>query len=181
MKYIIYLLPLILLISQCRKKEPDYISLFPGKPDVPSSIKQEHEHLLGQMHAFTLYQDSTGRVALKLDSLMQHHFQEEEDFVLPPLGHLPLLASGAMPAQSEAMIGLTEKLKSQLIHLSVEHQMIKAYMGELKQAAVRDNHPEITEFEKELHKHATSEEEVLFPAAILVGEYLKLKSQQSQQ
>jgi len=176
MKYLIYLLPLVLWISQCRHKQADYISLFPGKPDVPSSIKQEHEHLLKQMHAFTLYQDSTGRVAAKLDSLMQHHFQEEEDFMLPPLGHLPLLASGAVPAQREDVIRLTGKLKSQLTHMSAEHQLIKAYMGELKQAAARDNHPEISEFEKELHKHATSEEEVLFPAAILVGEYLKLKA-----
>jgi len=181
MKYLICLMSLVLLVSQCRDKEPDYISLFPGKPDVPSAIKQEHEHLHGEIHGFTLWKDSTGLVAVKLDSLMQHHFKEEENFVLPPLGHLPLLASGALPAQHEAVIGLPEKLKSQLTHISAEHQLIKAYMGELRQATVRDHHPEITEFENELHKHVTSEEEVLVPAAILVGEYRKIKSQASHQ
>lgn len=60
--------------------------------------------------------------------------------------------------------------------MRVEHQLIKAYLDELKQSAPRDYHPEIIEFKKVVHQHATTEEEVYFPAAILVGEYLKLKS-----
>lgn len=177
MKYFLCLLPLILMISQCRNKEEKYLSLFPGKPNVPSSIKQEHNHLLAQIHSFTAYQDSTGLVAIKLDSLMQHHFQEEEDFVLPPLGHLPVLASGEKPAQPNKVIQLTEHLKSQLVHMSAEHQLIKAYLNELKQAADHDHHRAIIEFEKELHNHANTEEEIFFPAAILVGEYLKLNAE----
>lgn len=58
----------------------------------------------------------------------------------------------------------------------MEHQLIKAFMDELMQAAAVDNHPEIIELEQELQKHAKTEEEVFFPAAILVGEYIKLKS-----
>lgn len=177
MKYLLYLLPLILMISHCRNKEEKYITMFPGKPEIPSSIKDEHELLLEQMRTFTLFQDRTGQMALKLDSLLKHHFQEEEDFVLPPLGYLPLLASGEMPEQHNEVIQLTQKLKSQLAHMSAEHQLIKAYMNELKQAADHDNHHEIIEFEKELNKHANTEEEVFFPAALLVGKYLKLKSE----
>lgn len=107
---------------------------------------------------------------------MQHHFKEEEDFVLPTLGLLPLLASGKLPEQINEVIVSTEKLKSKLSHLSLEHQLIKAYMDELMQAATNENHLELIEFEKELQKHANSEEEVFFPAAILIAEYLKLKS-----
>jgi len=166
----------VLFICQCRHKEENTITQFPGRPEVPSSIKKEHEYLLDKIHKITLFQDSTGLAAVKLNDLMQHHFKEEEDFVLPPLGLLPLLASGKLPEQSKEVILLTEKLKSQLSHLSVEHQLIKAYMDELMQAATNEKHPEIIEFEKELQKHANTEEEVFFPAAILIGEYLKLKS-----
>ena len=49
-------------------------------------------------------------------------------------------------------------------------------MEEMKLADKDKNHPEIIEFEKEVHKHAKSEEDVFFPAAILVGDFLKLKS-----
>jgi hemerythrin superfamily protein len=142
---------------------------------VPSSIKKEHEHLLAQIHRISLFQDSAGLAAIKLRDLMQHHFKEEEDYVFPPLGLLTLLVSGKIPEQSNEVIRLTDKLASQLTHVSVEHQLIKAYLNELKQAASNGSHAEIIEFEKQLHKHANFEEEVFFPAAILVGEYLKLK------
>lgn len=176
MKHFSYLLLLVLFISQCRPKEENTVTRFLEKPTVPSSIKKEHEYLLAQIHKITLFQDSTGHVALKLNNLMLHHFKEEEDFALPPLGLLPLLASGKLPEQSKEVILLTEKLKSQLSHISVEHQLIKAFVDELLLAATNDNHPEIIEFEKELSKHANTEEEVFFPTAILIGEYLKLKS-----
>lgn len=169
---------LVLVTSQCRDKAVDYsyITLFPGKPDVPSSIKNEHDSLLARLHVITMFQDSTGIVAMKLLELMEHHFTEEEDFVLPPLGLLPSLASGAIPETSEEVIQLTEKLKSQLTHMSVEHQLIKASTDELLHAAGKDNHPEIITFVRDVHKHATIEEEVYFPAAILAGEYLKLRA-----
>jgi hypothetical protein len=174
MKYFFSLL-LVLFICQCRHKEENPVTQFPGKPGVPSSIKKEHESLLDQIHRITLFQDSAGLVAIKLNDLMQHHFKEEEDFALPPLGLLSLLAGGRIPEQSNEIIVLAERLKSQLTHLSVEHQLINAYMNELRQADSNGSHTEIIEFEKELHKHANIEEEVLFPAAILIGEYLKFK------
>jgi hypothetical protein len=175
MKYFFYLLPLVLLIGQCGHKEENPVIQFHGKPEVPSSIKKDHEILLEQIHTITLFQDSAGVVAIKLNDLMQHHFKEEEEFALPPLGLLSLLASGKIPEQSNEIILLTDKLPSQLTHLSVEHQLIKAFMDELRQADSNGSHPEIIEFEKGLHKHANIEEEVFFPAAILIGEYLKLK------
>jgi len=159
MKYFLCALSFVVLTYQCRSKEPNYDSVFPGKQKIPTSIKNEHEHLLNQIHTFTLFQDRTGRLALKLDSLMQHHFQEEEDFVLPPLGCLPSLAGGEILEQSKEVIQLT--------HMSFEHQLIKAYLSELIQAAAMDSHPEIISFEKEVHKHSIAEEEVFFPASIL--------------
>ncbi len=175
MKYFFYSLLVVLFISQCRHKEENPLIQFPGKPGVLSSIKKEHESLLEQIHRITLFRDSAGLVAIKLNDLMQHHFKEEEDFALPPLELMSLLASGKIPEQSDEIIVLTQRLKSQLTHLSVEHQLINAYMNELRQADSNGSHPEIIEFEKELHKHASIEEEVFFPAAILIGEYLKLK------
>lgn len=176
MKHFCYILLLVLFISQCRPKEENIITQFSGKLEVPSSIKAEHKYLLDKIYKISLFQDSTGRVAIKLNDLMQHHFKEEEDYVLPPLGLLPLLSTGKLPEQSKEVIVLTEKLKSQLSHMSAEHQLIKAFMDELILVAAKENHPEIIEFEKEIHKHANTEEEILFPTAILIGEYLKLKS-----
>ena len=74
----------------------------------------------------TLYKDSSGRVAKKIEDMMEHHFKEEEDFILPLLGLLPLLANDQIPQQNKEIILLSEKVKSQLNHMSAEHQLIKA-------------------------------------------------------
>jgi hypothetical protein len=176
MKHFCYILLLTLIISQCRPKEENTVLQFPGKPEVPSPIKEEHEHLLEEIHKISLLPDSAGHVAIKLNDLIQHHFAGEEDYVLPPLGLLPSLANGKLPEQTKEILLLTEKCKSQLQHLSVEHQLIKAYTDELVNAASGDSKKEINEFVNALHKHAVTEEQVFFPTSILIGEYLKLKS-----
>jgi len=40
-----------------------------------------------------------------------------------------------------------------------------------------ENKPQYAEFSEKLILHAQTEEEVMYPAAILVGEYIKLKLQ----
>jgi hemerythrin superfamily protein len=56
-----------------------------------------------------------------------------------------------------------------------EHNAIVQALDELGRAAARERHPEVSQFVAELKAHAQNEEQVLYPAAILVGEYLKLK------
>lgn len=175
MKYAPVFYFLLLLVVQCRPKENNFTTEFPGKPGSPSVLKKEHERLLGEIGRLASYPDNTGKAAGSLDTLMQHHFGEEEDFVFPQLAVLPTLASGEMPDQSEELITLGEKLNAQLSHLHAEHQMIKAYMQELKSAAAEDHRAEFEVFENDLDRHAKMEEEVIFPAAILVGDYLKIK------
>lgn len=168
-------LPALLLI-QCQPKKDVYFADYPEKPEVPSSIMEEHKTLLDQAYQFTSLPDSAGLVALKLYELMQYHFKVEEDIVLPPLGLLPMLANSKIPEESEELIQLTEKLKPQIAVMLAEHQMVAAYLEEIKQVASNDYLTGIIEFEKELQKHAQIEEEVFFPASLLIGEYLELKS-----
>lgn len=170
------LLVLLLSTVHCKPKQENIVIGFPGKPEVPASILKEHKNLLDQVQSFILFQDSTGQVAKKLLELMQHHFQEEENYVLPPLGLLPTLANGELPVKSQEIILLTEKFKSQFDHTSAEHQLIKAFVYEMVSAAKTEGHSEVLEFEKEIGKHAAMEDEVLFPTALLIGKYLKLKS-----
>jgi hypothetical protein len=56
-----------------------------------------------------------------------------------------------------------------------EHKAIVQTLDELGRAAKAERHPEVSRFVEELTAHAETEEQVLYPAAILVGEYLKLK------
>ena len=176
MKNLFYL-SLLFFTIHCSPKPDQTITPFKEKPEVPSSLKKTHAELLQQLHQFTLIKDSSTTVALKLEELMLHHFLEEEDYILPQLGLLPSLSKGQFPEHPQEIIILSEKAKSQMDHMSAEHQLIIAYIEELKQASTEENQPAIISFEKQVSKHALSEEEVYFPAAIMVGEYLKLRSE----
>jgi hypothetical protein len=163
-------------LCQCKPKVDTSFYQFEGKPDVPSGIKKEHESLLQQIQALAAYQDSTGVRARKLQELMIHHFKEEETYVLPQLGLLDALTRDEMPEETQKIIQLSEQFRSQRTHISAEHQMIKAHLGEMAIAAKSDSHY-INTFLKEIERHAALEEEVFFPASILVGDYITMKSQ----
>lgn len=59
-----------------------------------------------------------------------------------------------------------------------EHKRIVAALKNLISTAEQDKKPEYARFAEKLMAHAQTEEEVSYPTAILIGEYLKLKLNQ---
>lgn len=162
----------------CRERaiEQSFGTLFAGDMALPSSIQNEHDSLLTRLRGITLFEDTAGMLATKLLELMEHHFSEEENMVFPQLALLPSLADGEVPENAKEIIELSEKFKSQLAHMSVEHQMIILQMEALANVVSTEDLPEFLAFRRAVEKHAVAEEEIYFPAAILVGEYLKMKA-----
>jgi hypothetical protein len=74
-----------------------------------------------------------------------------------------------------SVLGMTERLKAELPEMFREHQAVVAALEQLTAAAKKEQLPEHARFAEKLTLHAKTEEDVLYPAAILVGEYLKLK------
>lgn len=179
MKFIACFLITSFLFSQCRYKEDQFNFSFPGKPLVPSIIQGQHDSLLERLSAISSFQDSTGKTATKLRELLVHHFNEEEEFVLPVLGLLPLLADGNMPEEPGKILELTDRYKANRVHMNAEHQYIKALVSELVTIGSRENHLEPLEFERNIQQHAALEDEVYFPMVILIGDYLRIKQKQS--
>jgi hypothetical protein len=56
-----------------------------------------------------------------------------------------------------------------------EHKAIVAALQKLIKAASQEKKIEHIHFAEKLMLHARNEEEVLYPTAILIGEYVKLK------
>ena len=70
---------------------------------------------------------------------------------------------------------MADKLKADVPHMLQEHKDIVVALRKLIAAAKQENKLEHARFAEKLILHAQNEEEVLYPAAILVGEYLKLR------
>jgi hemerythrin len=131
------------------------------------------EFLLAKAKSLSEGKDS---IAVKLYEVMKYHFSEEEQYVFPPLGILPVLAEGNIPKEGDMIISLTMRFKSNSAKILAEHQMIKTLIEEYKLRSKTQNDIGFDEFERELAEHAQVEEEIYFPAAIVVGDYLKFKT-----
>ena len=101
--------------------------------------------------------------------------QKEENFAAPPLGLLPRLARGDFTPGMADTLAHSDWLARNLEVMHAEHQMIAAALEELLKAARTPAPPELVSFAETLLNHARLEEEVLYPAAIVAGEYLKLR------
>ena len=74
-----------------------------------------------------------------------------------------------------AVLAMTDRLKAERQQMLREHKAIVAALEKLVAVAKAENKLEHANYAEKLMLHAQNEEEVLYPAAILVGEYLKMK------
>ena len=142
---------------------------------IPKTTEKEHEELHAELRKAMVAGDATGRTAKKLASVVHPHFVKEEDFALPPLGLLPSLSKGKVTSEMKDVLPMTDKLKTDLNQLLKEHEEIVAVLEELVTASRKERKLKYVRFADRLTLHAQTEEEVYYPAAILIGEYLKLK------
>lgn len=140
----------------------------------PKSLAMEHEELLKALESGFQAGGKVAEAARKLMEMIRPHFAREEELVLPPLSLLPALAAGNATAEMKAVLELTNRLNAELPLRVADHQAIGAALKTLRDAAKEENRPEMLLFAKRLMLHAQNEEEVLYPASILVGEWLRL-------
>lgn len=143
---------------------------------VPRSLKVEHEKLHETLRAATMETGELGAAAVDVAELMHPHFLKEEEYALPPLGLLGDLAQGVVtPGMKDALV-LTDKLKAEFDQMVVEHHLIVAALEKLSAAAKDAGRQEYVEFAEALTLHAQTEEEVTYPTAILIGEYVRIRT-----
>jgi hypothetical protein len=142
---------------------------------IPKTMEKEHEELHAKLKWATTAGGATGKSAKRLANVLHPHFVKEEDFALPPLGLLPSLSKGKITSDMKDILLMTDKLKTDLGQMLKEHEEIVAALEKLVADARKERKLEYVTFADRLVWHAKAEEEVYYPAAILIGEYLKLK------
>lgn len=138
----------------------------------PQSIAEEHHELHETLGRASREAGSVGEAAQRLEALLAPHFRREEQIATPPLGLLPMLAIGEVTRDMKAVLPLTQALERELPGMLREHVAIRAAVGDLRAAAESAKRPDYVRFCDELAAHAREEEEILYPAAVLVGRYV---------
>lgn len=146
-----------------------------AKLGVPKIIEEEHHALHAELEAAIKAGGKTGEAAKLVEEKLSPHFKKEEEYALPQLGLLEELAQGKSSADAKKAIELSDKLKAELPKMLEEHKQIVGALDALKKAATEEKSEIGLKFVETLSHHAVNEEQVMYPAAILVGEYLKLK------
>ncbi len=145
------------------------------KAELPEVLRIEHEEFHDELAKATKASGKTGEAARAVMKVLFPHVLLEEEFAIPPLTLLPRLAQGQVTPDMARMLSKTEMLKAELPRMLDEHKLIVVALKNLLQAAMSEQQTGYARFAQKLILHAQTEEEVLYPASILVGEYLKLK------
>ena len=146
------------------------------KFEIPGSLKAEHKELHESLVRYTKLPGETGAAATEVAKLLHPHFIKEETYAMPLLGLLADLAKGQTTGNKKEAIAMADRLKTDLQEMLSEHGQIVKALQKLYQAAKDEHQHDVMHFTESLKLHAKTEEEVLYPAAILVGEFLKIKS-----
>jgi hypothetical protein len=146
-----------------------------GKLQVPELLRAEHHELHEMLARATKEPGALGAAAKRVADLMHPHFVKEELFALPPLSLLPRLARGELTADMKDVLLLTERLERELPRMLEEHKAIVDALGQLLSAARAADRLEYAEFALELIRHAQTEEQLLYPAAIVAGRYIRAR------
>lgn len=141
---------------------------------IPTSLQQEHEALHDELRRATQADGEVGEAAKTLAQLMHPHFVKEDQIALPPLGLLGALSHGEFNAEMGDVLALTDRLEAELPAMLEEHKTIVAALQRLQKAAERAGRSDIVAFAHQLVQHARTEEEVMYPAAVLVGHHVRL-------
>jgi len=143
------------------------------KFDIPAPLREEHEALHGRLRLAMQAEGEVGSAAKEVARLMHPHFVKEDRIALPPLGLLVALARGEATPEMADVLELTNELEAELPQMLAEHRTIVDALQALRAAAERAGRGEIVEFAQALIQHARTEEEVMYPAALLVGQVVR--------
>ncbi|MCZ0963587.1 hemerythrin domain-containing protein [Paracoccus benzoatiresistens] len=148
---------------------------------IPKPLKTEHDHLHDDLRAALAKGGRTEQAARVVAERLHPHFLAEEEFAMPPLGLLSTLAEpqGGTVSSEDARtaVAMADRLAAEMPRMLAEHREIVAALRSLIASAQEEGHGDVVMFAEALMLHARTEEEVLYPAAILVGRYLKLTAQ----
>jgi len=143
--------------------------------EAPETLEVELEQLHEELVRATEAGGETGEAARKVLKTLFPHMVLERAFAMPPLKLLAGLARGEFRPEMKKILRRTDGLQAELPRMLEQHAQIVVAVRKLLQAAQREGHAGYAGLAQRVIHHAQKEEEILYPAAILVGEYIKLR------
>jgi hemerythrin-like domain-containing protein len=142
---------------------------------IPRALVEDHEEMFFRLQEAVDSGGKVGEAARKLLAVMKPHAENEEKFALPPLGLLPALINGGAEFEMADAVMLTETLRDEMPRMLSEHKAILDEVDQLADAARQEGKLQFLDLSTMMKRHVEEEEQVYYPAAELVGAFLKVK------
>lgn len=135
----------------------------------PESLTEEHRELFHKLGKLAAEKGETAREVKELLTVLEPHFEKEEETAMPLLGALRPLSEGKVVRDPSEVSSLHRKFTSEYPEMLEEHNQVKRLIDNVRNAAKKAQDENALTMMDELEHHAAVEEEVLYPAAMLVG------------
>lgn len=136
---------------------------------VPAAIAAEHDEIRDALASVAREPSRLGEVASTLAIVMEDHLDREEAYALPPLALLSALARGEAYEEMRDILPITDALAVEIPALVDQHRIITKAARELRATAQAEDRPEIERLAQQIMRHVQVEEQINYPAALLVG------------
>jgi hypothetical protein len=144
---------------------------------IPGPVKEEYEGLYWKLNEAARVRGEVGQAAMAAFRHMQSHFVKDQEFALPPLKLLPTVAANNINEEIDQVRTLCDRLKRNLPQLIAEDNLIIEELSRLADVAAREQKPEYHDLARRFIKFLELERDVLYPASILVGEYVRAQTE----
>jgi hypothetical protein len=136
-------------------------------------MEEEHEELHSELAKATKIRGSIGDAAKKVAEVLHPHFERENELALPVIGVARELAEGQTSPDFPRALELYEKFKGEYVKMLQEHGEIVKALDKLENAAKAHKKKGVIDFARKLKLHAKIEEELTYPAVLMIGKLLR--------
>jgi chromosome segregation ATPase len=136
-------------------------------------MELEHEELHEALRKAIRMPGKVGVAARQVAQVLHPHFERENKLALPVIGIARELAEEKTSADFPKALELFEKFKPEYEKMLQEHAEIVKALDELEKVAKKAKKKAVIDFAHKLKLHAKTEEDLTYPAVLMVGKLLK--------
>lgn len=162
--------------SLVRAQDPQHAHAHQSPIAIPESMRAEHSEIHQALVRATKAPGRAGAAARDVAKLLDPHFAREEQIALPPLGLLEPLSRGEFTPEMRAVLPMTDSLRAELPRMLEEHKAIRAATLRMIEVARANGNVTVKNLGERLAAHARGEEEMFYPAAIIIGDVVRARS-----
>lgn len=142
------------------------------KLETPQSLQLDHEILLSKLNQIASTNTKSAPNAKNVADTFRAHFRREEKTVLPQLSLLMTIVEGKWNIDTEEALLKNNILLKEFQELKGEHQKILDAAKEMIKVSMEEKNQEAKDIAEEIILHIKIEEEVSYPAILVINKYL---------